>query len=71
VQALLAQAVAQGASHSSEDDGGSLALSLVALAAMLVPVVVLGFVGRIFWKAHKRDEEERRRTDEWRNAHSS
>ena len=53
------------------DGQGSLAISIVALVGMIVPFIVLGFVCRVFWRAHKRDEEERRRTAEWRNAHSS
>jgi hypothetical protein len=53
------------------DGQGSLAISIVALIGMIVPLIVLAFVCRIFWRAHKRDEAERRRTAEWRNAHSS
>jgi len=53
------------------DDGGSFAITMVALVAMLVPWFVLGYVSWIFWKAKKRDEAEERREDTWRNAPSS
>jgi heme/copper-type cytochrome/quinol oxidase subunit 2 len=64
VELLLAQM-----QHGSE--GGSLALSIVALIGMIIPLVVLGVVCWIFWKAKKRDEAEERRLNAWRNAHSS
>jgi hypothetical protein len=58
--------------HGLVPDGhGSLAMSIVALIGMIVPFIVLGVVCWVFWRAHKRDEAERRRTAEWRNAHSS
>ncbi len=59
------------AQHAMHDDAGSLAITLVALVAMLVPWGVLGYICWIFWKAKKRDEAEERRTDAWRNAPSS
>ena len=59
------------AQHAGDDGGGSLAITMVALVAMLVPWVVLGYVAWIFWKAKKRDEAEERRRDAWRNAPSS
>ncbi len=40
------------------NDGGSLALSIFALVGMIVPLLVLGYVCWIFWKAKKRDEAE-------------
>ena len=52
-------------------DGGSLAVSIIALVAMIIPWFVLGYVSWIFWKAKKRDEAEERRRRAWRNAHSS
>jgi hypothetical protein len=64
VEILLAQ-------HVMDEDGGSLAITLVALVAMLIPWFVLGYVSWVFWKAKKRDDAESRRTDEWRNAPSS
>jgi cbb3-type cytochrome oxidase subunit 3 len=64
MEVLLAQ-------HAGSDDAGSLAITLVALVAMLVPWFVLAYVSWIFWKAKKRDEAEERRKDEWRNAPSS
>ena len=53
------------------DDGGSLALSIVALVGMIIPFIVLGVVCWVFWKAKKREEAAERRAGEWRNAHSS
>ena len=61
MEVLLAQ-------HAGGDDGGSLAITMVALVAMLVPWFVLAYVS---WKAKKRDEAEERRKDAWRNAPSS
>ncbi|MET1009175.1 MAG: hypothetical protein ABWY96_03840 [Gaiellaceae bacterium] len=62
--ALLAQ-------HAMDEDSGSLAITLVALVAMLVPWFVLGYISWIFWKAKKRDDAQARRQDAWRNARSS
>jgi heme/copper-type cytochrome/quinol oxidase subunit 2 len=62
--ALLAQM------HPS-DGGGSLILSIIALVAMIIPFIVLGYVCWIFWKAKRREEAAERRASEWRNAHSS
>ena len=59
------------AQHVMDEDRGSLAITLVALVAMLVPWFVLGYVSWIFWKAKKRDEAEARAEDAWRNAPSS
>ena len=59
------------AQHAMRDDGGSFAITMVALVAMLVPWFVLGYVSWIFWKAKKRDDAEKRREDAWRNAPSS
>ena len=53
------------------DDGGSFALTMIALVAMIIPWFVLAYVSWIFWKAKKRDEAEERRRDAWRNAPSS
>jgi heme/copper-type cytochrome/quinol oxidase subunit 2 len=53
------------------DDGGSLVLSIVVLVGMIIPVLVLGVVSWIFWKAKKREEAEERRRREWRNVRSS
>jgi heme/copper-type cytochrome/quinol oxidase subunit 2 len=64
VEILLAQ-------HVMDEDSGSLAITLVALVAMLIPWFVLGYVSWIFWKARKRDEAEARGEDTWRNARSS
>jgi cbb3-type cytochrome oxidase subunit 3 len=64
VDVLLAQ-------HVMDEDRGSLAITLIALVAMLIPWGVLGYVSWIFWKAKKRDEAESRQPDAWRNARSS
>jgi cbb3-type cytochrome oxidase subunit 3 len=63
VEALLGQ--------SAPNEGGSFGLTIFALVGMIVPLIVLGYVCWIFWRAKKRDEAESRRADEWRNAHSS
>jgi cbb3-type cytochrome oxidase subunit 3 len=54
-----------------DEDSGSLAITLVALVAMLVPWFVLGYISWIFWKAKRRDDAQARRQDAWRNARSS
>ena len=59
------------AQHAMDEDSGSLAITLVALVAMLVPWFVLGYISWIFWKAKKRDDAQARRRDAWRNARSS
>jgi heme/copper-type cytochrome/quinol oxidase subunit 2 len=63
VYALLAQ-------HGGMDDGDSLAFSILALVGMIIPIIILGVVCWVFWKAKRRDDEEKRRR-EWTNAHSS
>ena len=63
MEALLAQL--------APNEGGSLGLTIFALGAMIVSLLVLGYVCWIFWKAKKRDDAESRRADEWRNARSS
>jgi heme/copper-type cytochrome/quinol oxidase subunit 2 len=64
MQVLLAQ-------HGETGSDESLAISIVALVAMLIPVVVLGVVSWIFWKAKRRDDAEKAREREWKNAPSS
>ncbi len=59
------------AQHAMDEDSGSLAITLVALVAMLVPWFVLGYISWIFWKAKKRDDAQARKQDAWRNARSS
>ena len=59
------------AQHVMDEDAGSLAITLVALVAMLIPWFVLGYISWIFWKAKKRDVAEARGRDAWRNARSS
>jgi cbb3-type cytochrome oxidase subunit 3 len=65
VEILLAQ------QHAMDEGRGSLAITLVALVAMLIPWFVLGYISWIFWKAKKRDDAEARAQDTWRNAPSS
>jgi heme/copper-type cytochrome/quinol oxidase subunit 2 len=60
VQLLLAHGGARG--------GDSLAFSILALVGMTIPIVVLGFVSWFFWKAKRREDEEKKRESEWRNA---
>jgi hypothetical protein len=64
VEILLAQ-------HVGHDDGGSFAVTMIALVAMVIPWFVLAYVSWIFWKAKKRDEAEERRRRAWRKAPSS
>jgi len=64
VEVLLAQ-------HVMDEDSGSLAITLVALVAMLIPWFVLGYISWIFWKAKKRDDAQARGQETWRNARSS
>lgn len=35
------------------------AMAAIAIAAMVIPLIVLVFIGRIFWRASKEDEHER------------
>jgi hypothetical protein len=53
------------------DDGGSLAISIVAVVAMTIPLFVLGVVSWIFLKQKRREDAERKALGEWRNARSS
>ncbi len=59
------------AQHAEDGGGGSFAITMIALVAMIIPWFVLAYVSWIFWKAKKRDEAEERRTEAWRNAPSS
>jgi hypothetical protein len=52
--------------HGLVPDGHSLAMSILALVGMIIPFFVLGAVCWIFYKAKRREDEERRRL-EWRN----
>jgi heme/copper-type cytochrome/quinol oxidase subunit 2 len=61
VQFLLAQ-------HSDAGGGDSLAISILALVGMIIPIIVLGVVSWFFWKAKRREDEEKRREREWQNA---
>lgn len=64
MQLLLAQ-------HSETGGSDSLAFSILALVGMIIPIVVLGVVCWFFWKAKRRDDEEKKRESEWQNAPSS
>jgi heme/copper-type cytochrome/quinol oxidase subunit 2 len=64
VEILIAQ-------HAMDEESGSLAITLVALVAMLIPWFVLGYISWIFWKAKKRDDGQNDGRDAWRNARSS
>jgi hypothetical protein len=39
--------------------GPAWALAAIAIAAMVIPLLVLGYIGRVFLRAAKRDEEAR------------
>jgi hypothetical protein len=41
--------------------GPAWALAAIAIAAMVIPLLVLGYIGRVFLRAAKRDEEARLR----------
>jgi uncharacterized paraquat-inducible protein A len=41
-------------------NSGSAALDAIVVAAMVIPVPVLGVICWIFWKAKQREDEERR-----------
>ena len=58
--------------HAFADDGhgSSLALSILMVVGMVVPLIVLGFVVRIFWKAKVREDEAKRKS-EWQSVRSS
>ena len=47
----------EGAAHSH---AGEIGLAVIAIAAMVIPLVVLAFIGRAFWRAAKRDDEQAR-----------
>jgi cbb3-type cytochrome oxidase subunit 3 len=47
--------------HAGEVHGEPLALAAIAIAAMVIPLIVLGFVARAFWRAAKRDAEREAR----------
>jgi hypothetical protein len=45
--------------HAGHGHGpGGAELAAIALAAMIIPLIVLVFIGRAFWRAAKRDSEE-------------
>jgi heme/copper-type cytochrome/quinol oxidase subunit 2 len=64
MEVLLAQ-------HGEMGDSDSLAFSILALIGMIIPLIVLGIVTWFFWKAKRREDEEKKRESEWRNAPSS
>jgi hypothetical protein len=35
------------------------AMAAIAVAAMVIPLIVLAVIGRVFWRAAKQDERER------------
>jgi hypothetical protein len=45
--------------HGGHAHGNTAPLAAIAIAAMVIPLVVLGFIGRAFWRSSKRDEAER------------
>jgi hypothetical protein len=54
---VLAELLAHAGPHGH---GPSAALAAIAIAAMVIPLVVLGFIGRAFWRSAKREQEETR-----------
>ena len=58
-----------GAEHATE--AGATAVSVVAVVAMVVPLVVVGFVAWIFLKAKRRDDAAKREEREWQSVRSS
>jgi heme/copper-type cytochrome/quinol oxidase subunit 2 len=57
--------------HVGLRGGDSLAFSILALIGMIIPIIVLGVVSWFFWKAKRRDDEEKKRESAWQNAPSS
>ena len=41
-------------------NSGAVAIDAIVVAAMLIPLPILGYLCWIFWKAKKREDEERR-----------
>jgi hypothetical protein len=54
------EVVAELLAHAGAHGHGSAALAAIAIAAMVIPLVVLGFIGRAFWRSAKREQEETR-----------
>ena len=52
--------LAHGDEVHSHSQAGEIGLAIIAIAAMVIPLVVLGFVARAFLRAAKRDEQARR-----------
>ncbi len=57
VPALFLVAHGGGGGHSH---AGEIGLAAIAIAAMVIPLVVLALIGRAFWRAAKRDEKSER-----------
>ncbi len=58
--------------HGLLPDGhGSLAMSILMLVGMTIPLIILGVVCWIFYRAKQREDEELRRASEWQNVRSS
>ena len=57
--------------HGGLGGGDSVAFSILALVGMIIPIIVLGVVSWFFWKAKRREDEEKKRESEWQNAPSS
>ena len=43
--------------HQGHGHGEPLELAVLAIAAMVIPLIVLGFVGRSFWRSAQRDPD--------------
>jgi uncharacterized paraquat-inducible protein A len=65
----VALVLAHIAPELTPSDIGEIAMTIVFVAALVIPFVVLGVVCWIFWKAKVREEAEREA--EWPNARSS
>ena len=52
---LSAFPIAHGADGYTHH-AGEIALTAIAIAAMVIPLLILAFVGRAFWRSSHRDE---------------
>jgi heme/copper-type cytochrome/quinol oxidase subunit 2 len=65
----VASVLAHIAPELTPSDVGEIAMTVIFILAMVIPFIVLGIVCWIFWKAKKREDDEKEL--EWRNAPSS
>lgn len=54
ISLLTLIAHAADAAHA-EDRGGEVAMSIILVTSLVAPLIILAIIGRIFYKAHRRD----------------